>query len=172
MTLSTRGYSLGENAWSYEAHFTAVVPGRVHHVREKLRSIGIPYFQRLVLERYGQHIPLEKIRGEFEAEEQALAPSPDIIVEPLEITYRGKMHHAKSLPTRRLPSDIVAYDPTRDSENDLENHDERSEDNGQGEGWEDEENSGYDERAEDDWDDSENSSGDNSESFEEDDEDY
>lgn len=115
LTISTRGYSLGENAWSYEAHFTATLPGGIHQVREKLRAIAFPYFQRLVLERYGQHIPLDRIRGEFEREEQALAPSLDIRVEPLEITYRGKMHHATSMPIRRLPSDIVAYDAESDT---------------------------------------------------------
>jgi hypothetical protein len=111
LTLSTRGYSLGENAWSFEVHFTTALSGGIHNVREKLRALAFPYFQRLVLERYGQHIPLDRIRGEFEREEQALGPSADITVEPLEISYRGKMHHATSLPTQRLPSDIVAYDP-------------------------------------------------------------
>jgi hypothetical protein len=94
MTLSTRGYSLGENAWSYEAHFTAALPRDIHNVREELRAVAIPYFQKLIQERYGQHIPLDKTRGEFEREEQALAPSPDIRIEPLEITYRGKVHRA------------------------------------------------------------------------------
>jgi hypothetical protein len=115
MTLSTRGYSLGENAWSYEAHFTAALPGSIHKVREELRAIGIPFFQRLIGERYGQHIPLEKIRGEFEREEQALAPSPEILIEPLEITYRGKMHHATKLPVLTLSSDFATYDPEYNS---------------------------------------------------------
>lgn len=128
ITLSTRGYSLGENAWSYEAHFTAALPGNRHKVREELRAIAFPYFQRLILERYGQHIPLEKIRGEFEREEQALAPSPDIRVEPLEITYRGKMHYAIKLPTLTLPSDIVAYDPQYGSEMDMEDDEAEDED--------------------------------------------
>ncbi len=123
MTLSTRGYSLGENAWSYEAHFTATLPGRIHEVREELRAIGIPYFQRLIRQRYRQHIPLDRIRGEFEGEEQALAPSPHIRIEPLEITYRGKMHHAIRLPALTLPSDIVAYDPEYGGdEHDLEDN--------------------------------------------------
>jgi hypothetical protein len=125
ITLSTRGYGLGENAWSYEAHFTAALPGNIHNVREKLRAIAFPYFQRLVQERYGQHISLEKIRGEFEREERALGPSADIRVEPLEITYRGKTHRAIQLPTRRLPSDIVAYDPQYgERESDVEEFDE------------------------------------------------
>jgi hypothetical protein len=129
LTLSTRGYSLGESAWSYEAHFTAALTGSIHNVREKLRAMAFPYFQRLVLERYGQHVPLDRIRGEFEREEQALAPSADITVEPLEITYRGKMHHATSLPTRRLPSDIVAYDPEYDTAGfEMEEDDEEEDD--------------------------------------------
>ncbi len=137
MTLSTRGYTLGENAWGYEAHFTAALPGNIHNVREKLRAIGIPYFQRLVLERYGQHVPLDRIRGEFEREEQALAPSADITVEPLEITYRGKMHHAAKLPIRTLPSDVVAYDPEYDS-SEIETDQEDEQDyNGNDEGHED-----------------------------------
>ena len=112
MTLSTRGYTLHNNAWSFEAHFTATLPGNVHNVREKLREIGIRYFQELIRERYGQKIPAEKIRGEFEREEPALAPSPDIRIVPLEMTYRGKYHDATELPTRTLPADIVAYDPS------------------------------------------------------------
>jgi hypothetical protein len=78
LTLSTRGYSLGENAWSYEAHFTAALTGNIHNIREKLRAIAFPYFQRLVLERYGQHVPLDRIRGEFERKEQALG-SPNVL---------------------------------------------------------------------------------------------
>ena len=125
LTISTRGYSLGENAWSYEAHFTAALPGNMRKVREELRAIAFPYFQRLVLERYGQHVPLERIRGEFEREEQALAPTPDIRIEPLEISYRGKMHHATKLPIVTLPSDIVAYDPGPNfHENDFEDDEE------------------------------------------------
>jgi hypothetical protein len=100
VTLSSRGYSLGEKAWSYEAHFTAALAGNVHNIRGKLRDIVFPYFQRLIQERYGQDIPLERIRGEFEREEPALAPSPHIRIEPLEISYRGKMHHATKLPTK------------------------------------------------------------------------
>jgi len=112
MTLSTRGYTLKNNAWSFEAHFTATLAGSIHNVRDKLREIGIRYFQRLIRERYGQEIPAEKIRGEFEQEEPALAPSPDIRIVPLEMTYRGKYHVATELPARTLPADIVAYDPT------------------------------------------------------------
>lgn len=111
MTLSTRGYTLNNNAWSFEAHFTATLAGSIHNVREKLREIGIPYFQELIRERYGQEIPDDKIRGEFEQEEPALAPSPHIRIVPLEMTYRGKYHDATELPTRTLPADIVAYDP-------------------------------------------------------------
>jgi hypothetical protein len=112
MTLSTRGYTLHNNAWSFEAHFSATLAGSIHNVREKLREIGIPYFQELIRERYGQDIPEEKIRGEFEAEEPALAPSPHIRIVPLEMTYRGKVHEAVELPTRTLPADVVAYDPS------------------------------------------------------------
>jgi hypothetical protein len=131
MTLSTRGYSLGENAWSYEAHFTAALLGGVHKVREGLRAICIPFFQRLIRERNGQRIPLDKIRGEFEREEPALAPSPEIRVEPLEITYRGKMHHAIKLPVLTLSTDLPAYDSEYDSnESDMADDEdfERSED--------------------------------------------
>jgi hypothetical protein len=146
MTLSTRGYSLGRNAWSYEAHFTAALPGRIHKVREQLRAIGIPFFQRLISQRYGQRIPLEKIRGEFEREEEALAPSSEIRVERLEITYRGKMHHAAKLPVLTLSSDLVDYDPEYNSnegdipdDEDFERveHDEDSEDFDEDDEWED-----------------------------------
>ncbi len=152
LTLSTRGYSPRDNAWSYEAHFTAALPGRIHNVRDKLRAIAFPYFQRLVLERYGQRVPLERIRGEFEREEQVLGPSADITVEPLEITYRGKMHHATSLPTRRLPSDIVAYDPEYgSSEIETEQEDEQDDEGDDEE--EDDEDDFEDDESEDELDD-------------------
>jgi hypothetical protein len=112
MSLSTRGYTLHNNAWGFEAHFTATLAGSIHNVREKLREIGIPYFQEMIRERYGQDIPEEKIRGEFQPEEPALSPSPHIRIVPLEMTYRGKVHGAIELPTRTLPADIVAYDPS------------------------------------------------------------
>lgn len=54
------------------------------------------------------------MRGEFERQEEAHAPSPDIRIEPLEVTYRGKVHRAIKLPVRTIPSDIVAYDPEYD----------------------------------------------------------
>jgi hypothetical protein len=156
MTLSTRGYSLGKHAWSYEAHFTALLPGNVHNVREKLRAYFVPYFQRLVQERYGEDVPLVKIRGEFEREEPALSPSADITVEPYEITYRGRMHYATAVPIRRLPSDIIAYDPDRYSD----------------EG-EDEESDGDDESEEDDWgEDEEDEWDENDEDHDDDDDEY
>lgn len=146
MTLSTRGYSLRQNAWSYEAHFTAAVPGNIHNVRERLRSLAFPYFQRLIQERYGQDIPLEKIRGEFEREDQALSSSPDILVEPVEIVYRGKTHYATKLPVRKLPSDIVAYDPdSGDMEEDDNDEDWEDDD------WEDDEENGDDDEYDDDY---------------------
>jgi hypothetical protein len=114
-------------------------------------TIAFPYFQRLIRERYGQDIPLGKIRGEFEREEQALAPSPHIRVEPLEITYRGKMHHATKLPTRTMPSDIVAYDPEYDIDQDDAEEDEDFEEDDQDSEWdESDDESGEDEEYYDD----------------------
>ena len=111
MTLSSRGYTPNRNAWRFEAHFTATLAGSIHNVRDRLRTLGIRYFQGLIRERCGEKIPEEKIRGDFEPEEPALAPSPHITIVPLEMTFQGKSKDAITLPTRTIPADIVAYDP-------------------------------------------------------------
>jgi hypothetical protein len=98
---------------------------------------------------------LEKIRGEFEREEPALSPSPDILVEPVETYLRGKIHYANTLPTHRLPSDIVAYDPDRYSdvgEQDDEEADDEDDDEWEEDDWEsDEEDDEYEDEDDDDY---------------------
>jgi hypothetical protein len=111
MTLATRGYTPNRNAWRFEAHFTATLAGSIHSVREQLRTLGISYFKDLIRERYGEEVPEDKIRGDFEPEDPALAPSPHITITPLEMTFQGKNKDAITLPTRTIPADIVAYDP-------------------------------------------------------------
>jgi len=105
MTLATRGYSLGQNAWSIEGHYIATLPGEIHDTRQDLADFCIPHFRRKVLRHTGQQVSKDKIRVGWEREESALAPSPDIRVEFRKMTYRGRQTQA-----RRLPSDVLRYD--------------------------------------------------------------
>ena len=115
MTLSTRGYSLGQNAWSFEGHYTAALPGDIHKVRFDLADFCIPRFRRTVLRLAGQRISEDKIRVGWEREEPALAPSPDVHVEFREMTYRGKQTYA-----RRLPAETLRYGNKYDPEADYD----------------------------------------------------
>jgi hypothetical protein len=115
MTLSSRGYTPGRNAWSFEAHYTASLPGDIHDVRFELADLGVEHFRRKILRLYGLRIPEGKIRVGWEREERALAPSPDIHVEFREITFRGKQTYA-----RRLPPDVLRYDVEYDPEADYD----------------------------------------------------
>jgi len=111
MTLATRGYSLGQNAWSFEAHYTAALSGNIHDVRLDFADFGVRHFRRTILRRYGLRIPEGNIRVGWEREEPALAPSRDVHVEFREMTYRGKQTYA-----RRLPSEVLRYDVEYDPE--------------------------------------------------------
>jgi hypothetical protein len=115
MTLSTRGYSLGQNAWSLEGHYTAALPGDIHDVRLDLADFCIPHFRRTVLRHTGQRISDDKIRVGWEREEPALTPSKEVHAEFREMSYRGKQTHA-----RRLPPDVLRYDFEYDPEADYD----------------------------------------------------
>ena len=133
MTLSTRGYSLGQNAWSFEAHYTAALPGDIGDVRVDLADFCIPHFRRAVLRRTGVRIPEGKIRVGWEREEPALTPSPDIHVEFREMTFRGKETHA-----RRLPPEVLRYDAEYDPEADYDEAEDEYEEEDSDEEYEDE----------------------------------
>jgi len=113
MTLATRGYSPSQNAWSFEAHYTAALSGDIGDVRVDLADFGIPHFRRAVLRHTGLRISDDKIRVGWEREEPALTPSPDIHVDFREMTYRGRQTHARRLPPEALRYD-VEYDPEPD----------------------------------------------------------
>jgi len=115
MTLATRGYSPSQNAWSFEAHYTAALSGDIHDVRLDLADLGIPHFRRAIMRRYRLRIPEGKIRVGWEREEPALASSPDVHVEFREMTYRGKQTQA-----RQLPPDLLRYDVEYDPESDYD----------------------------------------------------
>jgi len=113
MTLATRGYSPSQNAWSFEAHYTAALSGDIGDVRVDLADFGIPHFRGAIMRRYGLRIPESKVRVGWEREEPALSSSPDVHVEFREMTYRGKQAHA-----RRLPAEVLRYDVEYDPEAD------------------------------------------------------
>jgi len=115
MTLSTRGYSPSQNAWSFEGHYTAAISGEIHDVRLDLADFCIPHFRRTVLRHTGQRISEDKIRVGWEREEPALAPSSDIRVEFREMSYRGKQIYA-----RRLPAETLRYGDKYDPEADYD----------------------------------------------------
>ena len=118
MTLATRGYSPSQNAWSFEGHYTAALPGDIHDVRLDLADFGIPHFRRAIMRRYGLRIPEGKIRVGWEREEPALSSSPDVHVEFREMIYRGKQTHA-----RRLPAETLRYGNKYDPEADYDEAD-------------------------------------------------
>jgi hypothetical protein len=115
MTLATRGYSPSQNAWSFEAHYTAALSGDIGDVRLDLADFGVEHFRRAIMRRYGLRIPEGKIRVGWEREESALAPSPDVHVEFREMTYRGKQAYA-----RRLPAEVLRYGNKYDPEDDYD----------------------------------------------------
>jgi len=135
MTLATRGYSPSQNAWSFEAHYTAALSGDIGDVRVDLADFGIPHFRGAIMRRYGLRIPEGRIRVGWEREEPALASSPDVHVEFREMTYRGKQAHA-----RRLPSEVLRYDVEYDPEADYDEYEDESDES------EDEEEYDNDER--------------------------
>jgi hypothetical protein len=130
MTLSTRGYSPSQNAWSFEGHYTAALPGDIHDVRFDLADFCIPHFRRTVLKHTGRRISDDKIRVGWEREESALAPSPDIRVEFREMTYRGKQTYARQLPVEvlRYEADYDEYDEEEENLHEDEEDEEEYED--------------------------------------------
>lgn len=118
MTLATRGYSPSQNAWSFEAHYTAALSGDIGDVRVDLADFCIPHFRGAIMRRYGLRIPESKVRVGWEREEPALASSPDVHVEFREMTYRGKQTYA-----RRLPAEVLRYGDQYDPEADYDEAD-------------------------------------------------
>jgi len=147
MTLATRGYSPSQNAWSFEAHYTAALSGDIGDVRLDLADFGIPHFRGAIMRRYGLRIPEGKIRVGWEREEPALAPSPDIHVEFREMTYRGKQTYARRLPAETLrygnkydpEADYAEADAYKDEEYDSDEYEECEESGDEVEEYEDDE---------------------------------
>ena len=113
-TLSMRGYTPRENAWSTEAHYTAASSGAVHDVREELREIAFSHFQRAIRRIYGMHVSRGQIKGRFELEQPALAPSDTIHVEMYEMIYRGRQDYSRKLASEEIP--FKTYDPESENE--------------------------------------------------------
>jgi hypothetical protein len=112
-----RGYTQRENAWSAEAHYTTASSGAIHDVREQLREIAAPHFQRAIRRIYGMRISRGQIKGRFELEQPALAPSDTIHVEIFEMIYRGKQHYSRKLGSEEIP--FKTYDPESENEVDV-----------------------------------------------------
>lgn len=103
LVLTLRGYSPGQNAWNLEGHYLFASPGNLHNVRERLREIAFPHFQRAVQSLYGMHLALGQIRGRFQLEQLALSPSRTIHVDLVETVYRGKQHYDHIVASDDLP---------------------------------------------------------------------
>ena len=113
-TLAMRGYTPRENAWSAEAHYTAASSGAIHDVREQLREIAFSHFQKTIRRIYGMRVSRGQIKGRFELEQTALAPSDTIHVEMYEMIYRGKQHYSRKLASEEIP--FKTYDPESENE--------------------------------------------------------
>lgn len=138
MTLATRGYSPSQNAWSFEAHYTAALSGDIGDVRVDLADFGIPHFRGAIMRRYGLRIPEGKIRVGWEREEPALASSPDVHVEFREMTYRGKQTYA-----RRLPAETLRYGNKYDPEADYDEAEDYEDEEYDSDEYEENEENGY-----------------------------
>lgn len=113
-TLSMRGYTQRENAWSAEAHYTTASSGAIHDVREQLREIALSHFQKAIRRIYGIRVSRGQIKGRFELEQHALAPSDTVHVEMFEMIYRGKQHYSRKLASEEIP--FQTYDPESENE--------------------------------------------------------
>jgi hypothetical protein len=83
---------------SFEAHFKASLAGNIRRNRKRLANRAVPFFQRMFHKQYGRKLSPHKIRIRFERLEPGLASRPEAQVQPLELTFKGKMHHAKKFP--------------------------------------------------------------------------
>ena len=67
MTIATHWYDQpAKRARSFEAHFKVARYGNISAVRRKLADKGVPFFQRVIRQRYGVTIPKGKMRVSFE----------------------------------------------------------------------------------------------------------
>jgi len=105
MTIGTRWYDeTAGKARLYEGHFKAARQGSVHTVRQNLANKGVPFFQRMILKRYGKWIPKSKIRIGFEREQPVAKASPEVDVQFRDMEFRGKRYTAYP-----RPSSIMRY---------------------------------------------------------------
>jgi hypothetical protein len=119
-----------EGAKSLECHYTAALPGDLHEVRQDLADFGINNFLRTFEELHGYKPSPSAVKVRFEAEQTALAPTEEIQVETLEITYRGKQHYARRFAPRTMRYN---YDPDSycdEDEDDADEDDEWDDDDG------------------------------------------
>jgi len=84
-----------QEAKSFEAHLTASLRGDIETNRRRLAKIAVPFFQKAHHQQYGRKIAPEKIRIRLERPEPALVASSEVEVQLREISYCGKIHHAK-----------------------------------------------------------------------------
>jgi hypothetical protein len=103
MTLSLRGYTPGENAWTAEGHYSTASTGQIDEVREDLRDTAFPHFRSAIRRFYGIRISGGEIKAKLEPEQPALAPSDTVHVDILEMIYRGKQHYSRQLASEDIP---------------------------------------------------------------------
>jgi hypothetical protein len=103
MTIATHWYDQpAKRARSFEGHFKVARYGNITTVRKKLADKGVPFFQRVIKQRYGVSIPGRKMRVSFEREEPAQKIDREVQVEFRGMEFRGKHYSAVSAPSRIL----------------------------------------------------------------------
>jgi hypothetical protein len=131
MTLSLRGYTPGQNAWSLEADYTTASTGPIREVREQLREIAFPHFQNAIRRIYGMHVSRDEIKGRFELEQSALAPSDTIHVEIFETIYYGRQHYARKLAGEEIPFETYDFESQNEADEAYASDEEYEEENGE-----------------------------------------
>lgn len=104
LTLSTGSIydKTDQEARSFEGHFKAYLRGKIRRNRKRLAEFLIPIFQRQISRELGVRLSRSRIRVGFEREDHALSASRRVHAEFRIITYHGKHHVAKRLPSQSL----------------------------------------------------------------------
>lgn len=101
VTLSTGSLydKANREARSFEGHFKASLRGNIRRNRKRLADFLVPIFQRRLRREFGVRISRGRVRIGVEREQPSLSASRDVSAEFLVISYHGKQHVAKRLPT-------------------------------------------------------------------------
>lgn len=114
LVLFQHGYSQGKYAWDFEAEYTVALSGNIHNVRERLKEIAFPHYQRTIRRLYGMQVTRGEIKGKFTREQPSLASTKTIHVEFTEIVYHGRQHYGRRVGSENLR--FFRYDPEPEEE--------------------------------------------------------